>query len=597
MEYTSIHSRLSRRRALAAAGTGAIGLATAALIGCSSSSKPQAARPAGISAVSGPVASAQPKRGGTLRFAENKNPDTLDPVRSGGGLPTQADLIYSSLFAFEPGDRAPASGKVRGDLVETWEQPDLTTLVLHLNKAAKFDERAPMTGRAVNADDVVQSWDRFAKFDTYRTLLANSANKDAAIETMTAVDASTVRVKLKFPDPTVLPLLTTRFFVQPVEGVLGKFDLAKEPRGSGPFLLESYQSSVSFTFKRNPNWFLGGGGERPYVDGLFIPIIPEQAQLEVQFRAKKMHFGAVSQTNIPQFAKDLDGTELAVTGPVAGSPTLVFSYAPGQPWNDVRVRRAVSMAVDRDAMAGILFDPKQFEPLGVKLSTYWNAPIAACFGAYWLDPKSTKFGPAAQYLQYNVAESTKMLAAAGYSGAKPLEMDNVYPGIQWGTNWPQRVEIIQSMMQKAGIKMNAVSVDYTTDYTPNYMRSKSLFKGKKTEAAVHFMPGGTTPDPLAYYFQRLHSSGASTETGTKFPELDERIRKQRDVSSFDERVAGIHDLNRWVTDNMINFPVGPNTEGVDLVWKALRGPQRYRAWLSALSPKDHWPNYWFQEPI
>ena len=599
-----LFSAMSRRRVLAATGIGTVGLAAASLIGCSATGGQPSAKSTGTGANAGPTtgAASRPKPGGILKYAEQKNPDSLDSVRSSGGIVSNyTSMVYSRLFTFEPGDGAPASGKVVGDLIQKWEQPDPLTLVLHVNPAAKWDQRDPLNGRNVSSDDVIQSWNRWSKQDTYRTLLASSASKDAAVDTVEAVDASTVRMKFKFADSTAIPLMAeARFWIQPAEGIAGKIDLSKEPRGSGPFLFDNYKPSVSITYKRNPNWFLGGG-ERPYVDGVTIPIITDQAQIEVQFRSKNVHLAAVSQTNIPQFAKELTGTRVVVGGPVTGSPCMGFSYLPGQPWHDVRVRRAVSMALDRDAMADVLFNPKQFQPLGVNLTTRWNAPISGGYGVFWLDPKSKDFGPAGAYMQRNVAEATKMLAAAGYSSSKPLEFDNIYPGIQWGTDWPQRVEILQSMFKDAGIKMNGVSVDYVTEFTPKYMRAKAQYKGKTTEAAMHFMPGGATPDPLAYYYQRLQSNGASTEVGNKYPELDAMEEKQRAVTNFDDRIKGIHDLNRWSVDNMITLPVGPATEGVDLNWKALHGPDRYRSWGAStpgISANTYlFANYYFDEQI
>ena len=598
-DLSPVHSRTFARRSLIRGGvlTG-LGLGSAALLGCSSNAGKPATPVAGPggSVASAPAAAAKPKPGGILKFAETKNPDTLDPVRSGGGLPTQSALIYSRLFEFEAGDGAPATGKIAGDLVEKFEQPDPLTMVLHLNKSAKFDQRAPTNGRAVNSEDVVESWKRWAKIDTYRTRLANSANPDAAIEAMEVIDASTVRVKLKFVDATVLANLAGGFWIQPADGVLGKFDMAENPRGSGPFQLESYKPSIGFAFKRNAAWFRGGG-ERPYVDGVNIPIIPEQAQLDVQFRSKALHFAAVSPTNIVSFAKELKDTEVTVGSHDGRSPILVFSYSPGQPWHDVRLRRAVSMSIDRDQMADVLFEPKRFEPLGVKLTTRWNAPMSGGYGAYWLDPKSPQFGPAGAYLKKDIAEAVKLQAAAGYNAQKPLEFDNVYPGIQWGTNWPQRVEIMQSMVREAGMKMNAVSVDYVTDYTPNYMRAKAAFKGKTTNPAVHFMPGGASSDPLLFYFQFLSSNGSSSMVGKQYPELDAMERKAQQVVNFEERVAGIHDINRWTMDNMVVWPVGPFTEITDLVWKGLRGPAQYRSWVSALVNHDLFQKFHFAEPV
>ena len=599
-----LYAAMSRRRALVSGVAGFAGLAAAALVGCSSNAKPAAPDKPPAGGAAAPAApNNQPKRGGTLKIPIKTDPDTLDPVSSVGaaGATAAATHYYSRLFIEKGGDGGPAPGEILGDLVEKWEYPDPLTSIWHLNKAAKWDAREPTNGRAVNADDVVQSWNRWAAQDTFRSLLSNKASRDASIKSVEAIDASTLRVSWAFPDTTALPILAaSRFFVQPAEGLAGKIDLKKSPRGSGPFIFDNYTSQVMLKVKRNPDWFLGGG-ERPYLDGIDMPVIPEVAQQEVQFRAKNLHLDSVSQANIPSFAKDLSGTLLVVGSPKASSPNLGFSYAPGQPWHDVRVRRAASMALDRDKIAEVFEEPKKFEALGVKLTARWNAPLGGGYGAYWLDPKSTQFGPAGAYLKHNLAEAVKLLAAAGFTAAKPLEFDQVFPGIHWGLDWPDRVQVHQSMFRDAGIKMNVASVDYVQVYNQGYLRTHAQFKGRTTEAAMQFNPGGASPDPLAFYLQRLNSNGASDEVGTKYPELDEMERKQRGVTNFAERVEGMHNLHRWAIDNMITIPCAPYTETVGLVWKELRGPERYRSWLESNvglgSDAYSSARYWFDKPI
>ena len=75
------------------------------------------------------------------------------------------------------------------------------------------------------------------------------------------------------------------------------------------------------------------------------------------------------------------------------------------------------MAMDRDAITSVIFNPKRYQDMGVKLNTYWNNPVSAGWGQYWLDPKGKDFGPAAQYLKFNVAEAKKLMDAAGFSQA------------------------------------------------------------------------------------------------------------------------------------------------------------------------------------
>ena len=598
---SSIRRPVSRRRAIGLAGTGTAGLMAAALIGCSSGS-PKPAGQVSVASATAAEDAVKPKAGGTIKYAVPKDPDSLDPFRSAGSVSyALVQNVYSRLFTFDVGDGGPASGKVSGDLAKSWEQPDPQTIVVHLNPAAKFDKKDPLNGRAVTSNDVVQSWTKFAKDSVYRVDLANAANKDAPFDSVEAVDPQTVKFKLKFADSSALSLLGWyEFWIEPAEGVAGKIDLSKEARGSGPFLMDSYKPSVSINYKRNPDWF--GGPEKPYVDGVNISIIPDQAQIEAQFRAKNLHFNAVSQPNIPGFAKELKDTEIVTTGAPGGSPSWGMSFLPGQPWNDVRVRRAVSMGLDRDTFVKVLYNPAPYEALGIKLKTYWNAPFGGGYGAYWLDPKGSEFGPSAAYLKYSPDEATKMLAAAGFDTAKPLNFDLVFPGTFYGTDYPTRAETWQSMLQKIGVKVNLTNVDYATEYVPKYFRAKAEFKGKTAEAAVQYPPGGTAPDPLLYYFKYISVGGASSMTGKYFPAIDEQLRKLREVTDFNQRLAGIKDLQRTSTENMVVIPTGPAPDAVDLKWKAMRGPQQYQGWLSGgstslSSTSIMFPNYWYSEQI
>ena len=597
---TTTWSAISRRRLIGAAATGSVGLAGAALIGCSAGGKPTTVATTGAPSAAAPKSSApaQPKQGGILKYAVPQDIDSLDPVKAGAGIQTwPSALTVSTLVRFETGFGAPASGKIAGDVATGWESPDPLTIIFKLNPAAKFDSRQPTNGRQVTSEDVVQSWKRFSTESAGRTAYANAANKDASIVSMEAVDATTVRVKLAFPDALALPLIAgNSIFIQSVEGIGGKFNQIQDIRGSGPFILEQYKQSVGATFKRNPNgWHRAPG--LPYLDGVNVSIIGALAQTEAQFRAKNLHQLAVSIENIPTFAKELKDATIALATPSSQGPYWGFSYAPGQPWHDIRVRRALSMSLDRDTFAKVLFDPKAFEAVGVKLDVFWNTPLSAGFGDYWLDPKGTGLGAGAQYLKHNVAESKKLLEAAGFTAQTPLTFDVIYPGLQYGRDYPTRVETWQSMAAQAGIKAMGASIDYT-EYIPKYFRGKAIFEGKANKHAVHYPPGGGgTYDPLAWMLNHLSKSGTSTSVGEKFPELDAMIQKQRTVTEFAARKQGVHDIEKWVAEQVVNVATGPLTQTVDLIWNQLHGPGEVQAWPGNFPGAADYAYYWIDGQI
>lgn len=599
---TAYHRQgVSRRGFIRTTGVTAAGLGAAALIGCSSSKQPAAAPSAEQRA---PVAmttatTMEPKKGGIFKYAATADVETLDRYKAsaptGYSLPTY--FTYSRLLQFEPGIGRPASGKIAGDVAASWEQKDPTTIVMKLNPAAKFDQRQPTNGRQVVAEDVVESWKRYEATAAERTTMANKANKDAAVTAITAIDKGTIQIKLAFPDALVLSQMagTGSVWIQPIEGIQNKIDLGQNMRGSGPFYLEKYQRAVGYTFKRNPQWH--GGGGRPYLDQVDVPIIPERAQAETQFRAKNLHALAVSQENIPTFAKELPDTKIVTSTPSSQGPLLGLSWAEGQPWQDVRVRRAMSMAMDRDSIASVIFNPKRYQDMGVKLNTYWNNPVSAGWGQYWLDPKGKDFGPAAQYLQYNIAEAKKMMEAAGFTQAKPLTSDIVFPGVYYGRDWPTRVEVFQSMLAEVGVKAVPSSIDYT-EYIAKYWRGGAKFEGKTQKNGMQFPPGGAAASTaLEWCISYFTAKGVSTAVADKWPQLEELVKKQRQVTDFEAQKNGLYEIQRFVTENMIVIPVGPLTESVDLVWKKLHGPGEVQGWPGGFPNATEYHSYWMESQI
>jgi len=585
--------RFGRRRALARGATVGLGLAGASLLGCAGEDEPSApapaATPAGAAAPKAPATAAvaeQPLPGGTLKIAVQADVDTFDPIKAPNGKTSGyfAGFVYPRLFKFVPGVGKPAPGTLEGDLIERWEQPDPLTYILHVRKGMKWDQRPPTSGRQVNAKDVVDSWSYFKEVSFYRGDLANSVNKAAPVDGITAVDDLTARMTLVFPDAAVLAVAANflDFWQMPSEAYSGGFDPAKEWRGAGPFLLAQHRPSVGFTFKKNPDYY---GAPRPYVDTIEQAILPESAQLEAQFSAKNLHYG-VPEDSIVALHKQNKGTRIDLGTPTGSGSNLGVGLRPGSPFLDVRVRRAFNMLLDRNTIIDVMSSPGELEAIGVKLGRYWNTPLNAGFGDFWLDPNGKEFGPAAQYLQRNVAEAKKLLAAAAY----PLDKETplTFTTNAYGRTWPRLAEMLMSMLRDGGVKTVANGIDYATGWIPKYLRAKGDFDG------LGMWPNGSRAD-VGQWFQTFFSSaGANNQVGTAYPELDKMIFAQQRMTNFKGRVAAVHDIQRWMVDNAIAIPMIATNgiESVDLSWEGLRG-REYRTWVGGgVTAAEVVPFYW-----
>jgi ABC-type transport system substrate-binding protein len=115
-----------------------------------------------------------------------------------------------------------------------------------------------------------------------------------------------------------------------------------------------------------------------------------------------------------------------------------FGMLPGSPFHDVRVRRAMSMLVDRDGFIDAFFQVREFESQGLPMETRWNTHFAAGEPPYWIDPKPaiSKLGEGAAYFKHNPGEAAKLVRAAGFT--EPIRLQghfNTFFDFTGGALW------------------------------------------------------------------------------------------------------------------------------------------------------------------
>jgi peptide/nickel transport system substrate-binding protein len=210
------------------------------------------------------------KRGGTLAAAIFADPLSFDPHIT-GNLQGRAACraIHDTLLTVD------AKGLLAPGLVETWERPDDKTFVLKLRAGLKFHD-----GSALDAAAVKYNIDRIRNPGT------NSirGGEITALDTVTVVDARTVRLALKYPFAAFLYPFTD------VSGCIGSptafekwgQDYTLHPAGAGPFTLGEYQKDARTVLERNPNYWAAG---KPYLDRVVLRPIPTDSTRLAELRS------------------------------------------------------------------------------------------------------------------------------------------------------------------------------------------------------------------------------------------------------------------------------------------------------------------------
>lgn len=347
-------SRGSRRWFLGVAGAtmGAAGLAAAGCGGSSPKGTPSAPATTGSGTPDpSPGAARTPagiQLGDTLRYTAYVASDqTYDPHKTQAGpFYGQQAMVYSRLLAYD----SQTKGTIVPDLAATNpEQPDGTTLIFKLNPGAKWQDRAPLNGRPVTADDVKYSIERQTGGDASFVRKASLIN----IDKVEARDASTIAITMKSQQAAMVDLFAdvNSFIVPPEATASGQqFGLDNQP-GSGPFRWVEWVEGQLGSVAKNPAWF--GGNNRPYLDGVAAIQPTDARDVEAGLRTKKLDVAFVGRATADKLKQVLPSLQESTVGQLQFFGMRFF--IPQVPYNDLRFRSAISIAVDRRDMVQRFF--------------------------------------------------------------------------------------------------------------------------------------------------------------------------------------------------------------------------------------------------
>ncbi|MBF6600792.1 MAG: ABC transporter substrate-binding protein [Dehalococcoidia bacterium] len=465
-----VAQRISRRRALQMSALGGATAAAIAVVGCGGSSKNASTPGAGGTAASTPGGGAgggKPLMGGTLRSALNDPQSKFDAQKFPTfTVQTINSFSYSRLLKSTSG---PDDPKTEGldlaekdwyrpvaDLASSFENPDATTFVFTLQPGAKWQNVAPLNGRAVAPDDVVKS------FDYYRARPDQGRNL-AQVDAVTAVGSNQVQFKLKkaFGPFTIVISSPSDLWIYAPEMIATPDKLNSTMVGTGPFILRSYQQGVGAQWDKNPDYFGkdAQGNQLPYIDKLNFPVVPDKNNEFSQFTSGKLETITLPAELATTLKNQKPDARIVKT--IANLlnflffPPAAFDPAVNQkPFNDERVRQAVSLALDREGLISLASGDT-----GGKKHNLINAGFL-----WYLDPESSEMGASAAFFKRDVQKAKQLLSAASASN---INVDFVYPSNAYVTAVPYFnpvSEAIPPMLREAGINATIVTKDYQSEW-------------------------------------------------------------------------------------------------------------------------------------
>ncbi|HEY8173784.1 MAG TPA: ABC transporter substrate-binding protein [Dehalococcoidia bacterium] len=553
-------ARISRRRALG--GTAAAGalLAAGAVVGCGGSGKgsgtPDASgtRTAGASGYDILNAADPPRPGGTLVSANAAAFGTFDPHLGVAVASAYFPRVYNVLV----NQSATKPEFMYMDLAESFEIPDANTFIFKIRPGVRIaPNELGVPERDLDGEDVRVTLERL-KTDGATN---NHAFARDYIDTITVGDG-TVTVTTPAPYAWFLNRIGLFFnTIVPREALTG--DLSKlqlKTAGAGAYRLMSVTEGESARFERNPNYYrkdaANGGAQLPYIDALDVRTIYDRATQRTAFQSGQIH---LFMTGSGAEARSLSD---AVVARDPNFNYISFTMNPKRPpFDDPRVRRAISRAINRDVYADIVYGGDA-QPDGM---VQWS------LGAYALpaDELTSKYQP------FDVDEAKRMTEAVG-----GIKFKMMFPADTPILEHSLHLPIFLEQMRAAGIEVEQDAQEFTT-WIENY---RSL----NYQCSLALNQIYETPElPLAFHTSGGPFGDKSYIQGLGDAEIDAAVKRTSGLLDFDERVTAVHDAQRVIYDkdpmmlplvtpyshfawrkNVRNIPTGIGTTGylINTMW-------------------------------
>ncbi|UIK08366.1 ABC transporter substrate-binding protein [Neorhizobium galegae] len=446
----------------------------------------------------------------------------LAPAYAGSGpikivLPEEADLLEPCMatrsnigrIIMENVSETLTELDVRGKkgvmprLAEKWEQTQDGSWRFHLRQGVKFSN-----GTTFDAKDVKHSFDRVmsdknaCESRRYFGGMKISAN---------VVDPYTIDFKAD-PAQPILPLLMSLVTIVPEETPLA---FIREPIGTGPYALKNWTPGQQIVLAARSDYW----GAKPQVTEATYLF-----RSDPSVRAAMVKAG---EADLSPSISQLDATDPKTDFSYLDSETVYLRLDHNiQPLNDVRVRKALNLAIDRQAFIGTL------------------VPDGAVLATALVPPTTQGWNPDVKVFPYDPAGAKKLLAEAKAAGVK---VDTPITLIARTANFPNVTEImeaVQSQLQEVGFKVDLKFVE-VAEHESYYSKPFKEGRGPIIVAAMHDNSKG---DPSFTMFFKYASQG--TQSGFSDPKVDDLI-KRASAAVGDERAKLWSQLIAYLHDDVV----------------------------------------------
>jgi len=401
-------------------------------------------------------AAAAPKRGGTITWGMTSDPVNYAPFGGVAGSSFEVtSLVYESLLAWDK------NLKILPALATSFQIPDNKTYIFKLRQGVKFHN-----GQELTSDDVKYSLE-LQKTPPPPGVIQGFYPKIVGVD---ATDKYTVTIHMGEPDATLLGYLAWgRYSWIVPKGLYDQMDVRTKAVGTGPFKLTEFIPNDHSTFVRNQDYW---NKSLPYLDGITMKVMQDEQARVAALRTGAIDGSTFTSDTTKTMANDSNLTVLKGLQASFREMELTI-HGDGKPWNNVKVRQAVSAAINRQEIIDKVYGG----------DALFTSKIPIGYGD-WPIPQDALHKT---YEVFDVNKAKQLMAEAGVANGFSVTLQSIaHP-----TDYTESAQVIKQQLAAININVTVQPLEIGTFAANN---GNGSFEWQNTGRGMRGDPSGYIAD-------------------------------------------------------------------------------------------------------